>query len=56
MDYKFFFQLQNDIVWITGRGGKQIFVCKACGKLGGCREVLAWGNFDFGSFTQFGRI
>ena len=37
---------QNEIVWIIG-GGKHIFVCKACGKLGGSggmlsREILIW--------------
>ena len=31
-------------------GGKHIFVCKACGKLGASGGMLPWGNFDFGPF------
>ena len=32
---------QNEIVWIIGGGGgKQIFVCKACDKLGGSGGML----------------
>ena len=31
---------QNEIVWITGGGGKHIFVCKTCGKLGGSGGML----------------
>ena len=34
-----------------GWGGKHIFVCKACGKLGGSRGMLPRGNFDFGPFN-----
>ena len=28
-------------------GGQDIFMCKACGKLGGSGGMLPWGNFDF---------
>ena len=30
---------QNEIVWIIGRD-KYVFVCKACGKLGGSGDML----------------
>ena len=32
---------QNEILWIIG-GGKYVFVCKACGKLGGSGGMLPW--------------
>ena len=32
--------------------GKHIFVCKACGKVGGSGGMLPWGNFDFGPFIS----
>ena len=33
-------------------GGKHIFVCKACGKLGGSRGMFPRGKFDFGPFIR----
>ena len=42
---------QNEIVWITGGGASTyLFVCKACGKLGGSGGMLPQENFDFGLF------
>ena len=31
-------------------GCKEIFVCKACGKLGGSGGMVPQENFDFGPF------
>ena len=36
---------QNEIVWIIG--GQDVFVCKACGKLGGSGGHAPPGNFGF---------
>ena len=33
-------------------GGKYVFVCKACGKLGGSGGHASKGNFDFGPFIR----
>ena len=46
--------MHNEVVWIIGGGGggKHIFVCKACGKLGVSGGMLPQGNFDFGPFIR----
>ena len=33
-------------------GDKYVSVCKACGKLGGSKDMLPLGNFDFGPFIR----